>query len=42
MNKHNYEMVWLGRMKWARKQKMNISPMWRAKEDRLIDLRRVD
>lgn len=41
-DKHNYELIWLGRMKWARKQKMDISPIWRAKEDHSVKLRRID
>lgn len=41
-NKHNYEFVWIGKIGWARKEKMIIKPRWRAKDDRTIILKRID
>ncbi|NBH36190.1 hypothetical protein D3Z58_22355 [Clostridiaceae bacterium] len=40
--KYNYKLTWIGKIKWARKQHFDIKPMWRAKEDRYIDLKRID
>lgn len=40
--KHNYEFTWIGKMKWARQKKFNIKSKWRAKDDRFIELRRID
>ena len=40
--KNNYELTWIGKIKWARKQHLDIKPMWRAKEDRYIDFKRID
>ncbi len=40
--KCNYEFTWIGKMKWARQQKFNIKPEWRAKDDRFMELKRID
>ena len=40
--KHNYEFTWIGKMKWARQKKFNIKSKWRAKEDRFMELKRID
>lgn len=40
--KYNYEFTWIGKMKWARQQKLNIKSRWRAKEDRFMELKRID
>lgn len=40
--KYNYEFTWIGKMKWARQKKFNIKSKWRAKEDRFMELKRID
>ena len=40
--KCNYEFTWIGKMKWARQKKFNIKSKWRAKEDRFMELKRID
>ena len=40
--KHNYEFTWIGKMKWARQQKFEIKAQWRSKEDRFMELKRID
>lgn len=40
--KHNYEFTWIGKMKWARQQKFEVKSKWRSKEDRFMELKRID
>ena len=40
--KCNYEFTWIGKIKWARQQSINIKPKWRAKDERYIEIRRID
>lgn len=40
--KNNYEFTWIGKMKWARQQNFEIKPIWRAKDDRFMELKRID
>lgn len=40
--KCNYEFTWIGKMKWARQQQFEIKSKWRAKDDRFMELRRID
>ena len=40
--KCNYEFTWLGKMQWARRENLDIKSQWRAKEDRYIELKRID
>ena len=40
--KCNYEFTWIGKIKWARQQNINIKPKWRAKDERYIEIKRID
>jgi len=41
-DKHNYSFTWLGKLRWARQNDMEIKSEWRAKSDHFIELKRID
>jgi len=38
----NYSYTWLGKMKWARQNGLDILPRWKSKDDRYSEMKRID